>query len=864
MSLSPHPPEPKPILHADAHATLRRRLEEGARRVVVWGPKGVGRTRFLHDLEHDLEHELAPRLTYVDAAGADEAREALVSWRGEGALVVAAPTRATLRADAFVELTPLGPHEAARWLGHLVRRDGLELPDARLAELAAHTCGLPAALERAADLLRLFSADALLERCVAARDALVTHARILEHPLFPAPAPIPLDDATRRAAALLLAAGEPVPHARLDEWLPRGLDALLALRDVGLLRRGDDVELLHGPARGLALHPAFGEELLEAAARLDQHAAAIAHDARRRWVLRGEEAALDEIAQHEARMRRALERALSDRSGPHERVVELALALQARAEIHVGPAPLPELERAFEAFGGTSPELAIERARARRLVGDMEVFEATLSALDPAPLPPRVAARWHAEHGQGLRFHRRLDEAADSLDRARALAAADGSELEAARFTIDLGGMRYWQQRFDEAIALYTRGRTIAAQLGAKRTEAIALSNLCLCHSFAGDEAAADRAGREAVTLFEAIGDVGALGATLGHLGILAYQYGRLEDAERFLSEAELRVTEYFEQHVYVRFNRTCVALAAGRLDEAQGLLDSLPALLAASPSPLVAMHLERLASDLFEARGRFAEANAALARGIELARQGGSADVEAQLAAQRSRVLARLGELDASEAAEGAAREALERVTREPLRAATELVLDHAAHLRSARSGDATGPTDRLAEALRPAWEGLGARSRVGVSAADAGGVREAALAYLADLDPPTRLAVEWAARDPDARAICLDPISERARLPGGAELDAATRRNAFRLLRLLAEAGDAGLERDALVEGVWPGERMRDDAASNRLHNALAQLRAAGLAPHLEREGTRYRLVGVPVKTSRQIGASQTSAGT
>jgi hypothetical protein len=218
--------------------------------------------------------------------------------------------------------------------------------------------------------------------------------------------------------------------------------------------------------------------------------------------------------------------------------------------------------------------------------------------------------------------------------------------------------------------------------------------------------------------------------------------------------------------------------------------------------------------------------------------------------------VLARRGAPTESLAAHERALAALEHVTRPPLRAATELVLDHAAYLR----GDVPS-TDRLTAALRPVWEGLGARTAIGVSAADAGGVRDAARAFFADLDPTSRSAVEWAARDPEKRAICLDSATERARLPGGAELDASTRRNAFRVLRLLAEAGADGVERDALVEGVWPGERMREDAASNRLHNALAQLRAAGLAGCLTRDGTRYRLDGVAIKRTHglpPIGAS------
>lgn len=910
-------------LHADARVLVRRRCEEGARRVVVWGPPGVGRTSFLARLASESpfdlsrvhetdDHDSPPNHALIDALTAHDARVALTSWSGEGALVVASIGRAGLDADAFVELTPLCLDTSVRFVTALLRRDGVTLDDAAIRSLATHAEGLPGALVRAATLVRVLTPTALLARCEAARDRLVTFGTIIDHPMFPTslePNVAPdtgadvdpdtgadLDPVARRAAVLLLAAGAPVAPATFEQWSPSSLDALLTLRDHALLRGGDELTLLHGPARRLALHPSFTDDFATAADRLDAHAHRLALDARERWITRGDEDALRELAHHEGLLRRATERALTeltepthlteptdrtepteptelsdrtertDRDDAHhadvlpthriERVVALVLALQSRAEIHVGPKPRPELERAYVLLGSRSPELALERARACRLAGDFETFERTHTAIDSSALPLRFAARWWSEHAQAHRLHRRLDDAVDALERALALFTQSDLELEAARATIDLGGMRYWQQRFDEAVVLYTRGRTIAARLGAKRTEAIALSNLCLCHSFAGDDAAADRAGRAAVALFEALGDSGALGTSLGHLGILAYQYGRLDDAERHFVAAEARVSEagYFEQHVYVRFNRTCVAIGSGRLDDAQALLDSLPTLLAASPSPLVAMHLERITSDLFEARGRFADALAALVRGIAIARRDAASDVEAQLEAQRSRVLARMGAVDESAAADARARDALTLVTRPPLRAASELVLDHATYLRARLRGEAAS-IERLAIALRPTWEGLGARTEIGVSAADAGGVRDAARAFFADLDAIERVAVEWRARDPECTAICVDPSTERARLPGGVELDATNRRNAFRVLRLLAEAGELGIERDALVEGVWPGERMRDDAASNRLHNALAQLRSAGLAAHLARDGSRYRLEGVAVKIARGL---------
>ena len=928
-------------LHEAAAELVRRRLREGARRIVVWGPPGVGRTRLMERLRGDatawaLASELEPSVeteastleasrleasrlvaagptrgteavTFVDAPTLAHARAALRA--ATGPIVVACVERTDLDADAFVELAPLTLARSEAFLAALVRRDGVEVDEASLRALAAHAEGAPAALVRAAALCRLLAPPVWVARCETARAALVTFGRAVEHPLLVSDRPLTLGETTRGVAVLLLAAGEPVSANALEAWSPGSLDALIELRDRALLVGGDALALRHAAARGLSLDDSFVNDFRAATTRIDASTIERARAARERWVSAGDEAALHELARDEGRMRRAMERLLVGRE-PHVRgvgagrdsssnldgsnldgpkldgsnldgsnldgsnldgsnldgrelkdadvdaLVELALALQTRAEVHVGPKPCPELERAHAIVGSRSSELAIGYARAHRMAGDVETFERTLQAIDPNVLCPRLAARWWSEHAAGLRFHRRLDDAAEALERAIELAGREGPELEGARYVIDLGSVRYWQQRFDEAVALYARGRSIAARLRAERTEAIALANLCLCHSFAGDDAAAERAGRAAVALFEAIDDSGALGTSLGHLGILAYQYGRLDDAERYFGAAAERVAQagYFEQQTFVSFNLVCVSIARGRLDEAEARLDALPALLARSPSPLVAMHLERVSSDLFEARGRFADALAALERGLAIARVNTAPDVEAQLEAQRSRVLARLGAHDESAAADVRAHEALTKVARPPLRAASELVLEHAAWLRARTRGESS-TTERLVAALRPTWEGLGARAQIGVSAADAGGVREAALAFFADLDPHARVEVEQCARDPDRTAICVDRVGERARLPGGAELDATTRRNAFRVLRVLAEAGEEGVERDAIVEGVWPGERMRDDAASNRLHNALAQLRGAGLAEHLMRDGTRYRLVGVAVKLVRGL---------
>jgi len=103
------------------------------------------------------------------------------------------------------------------------------------------------------------------------------------------------------------------------------------------------------------------------------------------------------------------------------------------------------------------------------------------------------------------------------------------------------------------------------------------------------------------------------------------------------------------------------------------------------------------------------------------------------------------------------------------------------------------------------------------------------------------------WArALDEPARSLVIGP--DGLRLPGGDTLDWSRRALWKRLVLALVDAPD-GLDSDGLVAAGWPGERMRPDAAMNRLHKTLSQLRRAGLAELLVRDGERYHLdEGIP----------------
>jgi hypothetical protein len=93
----------------------------------------------------------------------------------------------------------------------------------------------------------------------------------------------------------------------------------------------------------------------------------------------------------------------------------------------------------------------------------------------------------------------------------------------------------------------------------------------------------------------------------------------------------------------------------------------------------------------------------------------------------------------------------------------------------------------------------------------------------------------------------------------PGGDRVAIARRAVHKRLLlalvrRRLSAPGEATPATE-LVSAGWPGERLTEDLAHNRLHVALASLRASGLRAVLLRTSAGYLLdPAVPISVERQ----------
>jgi hypothetical protein len=75
------------------------------------------------------------------------------------------------------------------------------------------------------------------------------------------------------------------------------------------------------------------------------------------------------------------------------------------------------------------------------------------------------------------------------------------------------------------------------------------------------------------------------------------------------------------------------------------------------------------------------------------------------------------------------------------------------------------------------------------------------------------------------------VGPEGSWFRTLGGEAVDLGRKRVLARLLCTLAEAGDRPVSPSVLREAAWPGERMSEASARNRLHVAVAELRKLGL---------------------------------
>ena len=103
--------------------------------------------------------------------------------------------------------------------------------------------------------------------------------------------------------------------------------------------------------------------------------------------------------------------------------------------------------------------------------------------------------------------------------------------------------------------------------------------------------------------------------------------------------------------------------------------------------------------------------------------------------------------------------------------------------------------------------------------------------IAKSSDVRRALRLVARLATRErSDASTLTLAAHGRRVRLPDGTVLDLMRRAAVRRILVVLARSQGDPSPADALIAAGWPGERMRPDAARQRLRTAIWTLRRLG----------------------------------
>ncbi|MBL8714880.1 MAG: tetratricopeptide repeat protein [Myxococcales bacterium] len=700
-------------------------------------------------------------------------------------------------------LAPLAPEPAIALLIRAAQRlrPGYE-PDAAargvLAEVVAALDHLPLAIELSAARLSVMREEELLGR-LARLDTLAggRHAEARQQTLRAA---IDgswrlLEPDERRVLAQCavfrggfdLAAAEAVVEGPV-------VDALQSLREKSLLRGNADARLsLYEAVRAFADEQLQGEERRAVEARFVAHYAArgarLAAQVPRHGGLR----ALSEIAVEQANLEAAL-----DRAGSLTDALTALLALEPVLSTR-GPYGrwMALLDRTLEDRRPAPPGLRgralVARGRARTARGllaeclvDLEEAIALAHQEGDVELEGRaVGSRALYSNYQGTMEAVRRD-----LEIALALQRRAGDDEHACIALGNLGNALRDLGRMDEARARYEEAIALARRIGFRRYEGFHLGNLGGLLHWQGRLVEARAHHEDALAILREVSDLRFAAFFAGNLGVI------LQELELF-EEAEARFSE---------------AISLGRAVGDQRLLPGFVGYRAT---------LAHERGDLEEARVRYREALAGFA-------SAGDARHEALVTAALGALEATLDHgVEAARLLDHA--EGLARGLDDQLRVG--IVAVHRAHLD-------------LAEARRLEAEHVGR----GVASRAAARARLAAidteqLARSDDLRFAQRLLSRALPEEHVAAARTLVIGPEVAWFAfGGEPVDLRKRAAPRRLLAALVET-NAVISVEALVDAGWPGERLRPDAARNRLRVALAFLRSAGLDAIESQEGG-YRL--------------------
>lgn len=424
---------------------------------------------------------------------------------------------------------------------------------------------------------------------------------------------------------------------------------------------------------------------------------------------------------------------------------------------------------------------------------------------------PELTARVRLAGASGLRMQGRLEEA-----EAEASALLDGADALPAQTRAlvfnEVALSRHTRRDLEGASELYARALELC---DSRRLEGRMHANLGAIAHDRGDLDTAESSYRDALSVLSVLGDSRLLGVVRSNLGLLYQERGDLTLAKDTLELALADLDEANEHYLGAIHlgNLAQLFLEMGELEQAATQQAfALSRLRRIGDQRSIAIALCRLAAahalsgevpvaqrELDEARGR--------ARDLEDPLIGSVISLhQAFVPLARAEAVEPSDERHAQYTSQ--CRHVIHQVTGD--------VADVSSHGGgAAEDGNDEASSWRLSDDARAARRILEARL----------GAQSAAPYELPE----------------DGLVVCIE--SRFFRLVDGEWQDLRRSTPARRILDSLVEVRK-GLGIEDLQARVWPGERMRRDAAKNRIHVALSKLRKAGLKEWIQREDARYKL--------------------
>jgi predicted ATPase len=420
-------------------------------------------------------------------------------------------------------------------------------------------------------------------------------------------------------------------------------------------------------------------------------------------------------------------------------------------------------------------------------------YQAFLALLDEArdekiasAAAPSLASRFYLVRGRGLQLCGRRDEGAQAFEKSLQYARKANARELSARALAYLALARRAQGSLAEARERFEASAALFREHGDGKSEAVVLSGLASLDLGEGDLDAAKRTLESAIDVLILAGEPQTAAMMRVDLGIVLQEMGDLEGA-RAVYDAALAAHRAAgnERHEAITLGYLgTLEDERGRTDAAEVALSASLAILRALGDPKYAAVFAACLAAVRAQRGDALGAKEALDE-AERCAKGGEGRIVATVALHRLRVEAAAGKRAAS-------------------------IVE--------RRGAAIGlvqQSDDVRFALRML-------DRV-----------------LVPMETPSM------AR---AKALCVAEDATWLELPGGARVDlkrrAVHRRLVERLVRERLAAPGAPASVADLVAAGWPGEKLAESSAQNRLHVALAALRADGLRDILKREPGGYLL--------------------